>query len=70
MDEDPYMTVEWEPVKVTGQDIGKISHHSAFCVAPGKVVFYGGLVGEDSNSKIFLLDLNKHQVSTIPLKSE
>jgi len=60
MDEDPYMTVEWEPVKTTGNDIGKISHHSAVVCAPGKVIFYGGLVGEDSNDKVYLFDLMKH----------
>lgn len=68
MDEDPYLTVEWEPVKTSGQDIGKISHHSAIVVGPMKVLFYGGLIGEDSNNKVYILDLNKHVWSVIPLK--
>ena len=68
MDEDPYLTVEWEPIKTTGQDIGKISHHSAIVVGPMKVLFYGGLIGEDSNDKVYILDLNKHVWSVIPLK--
>jgi len=33
-----------------------------------KVIFYGGLIGEDSNSKVYMLDLNKHLWSVIPLK--
>lgn len=68
MDEDPYLTVEWEPVKTVGGDIGKISHHSAVVCAPNKVIFYGGLVGEDSNDKVYLFDLVKHSWSQIPLK--
>lgn len=60
MDEDPYLTVEWEPVKTGGQDLGKISHHSAIVCAAGKVIFYGGLIGEDSNSKVYCFDVNKH----------
>ena len=68
MDEDPYLTVEWEPVKTVGGDIGKISHHSAIVCAPNKVIFYGGLVGEDSNDKVYLFDLVKHSWSQIPLK--
>lgn len=70
MDEDPYLTVEWEPVKTVGGDIGKISHHSAVVCAPNKVIFYGGLVGEDSNDKVYLFDLVKHSWSQIPLKCD
>lgn len=70
MDEDPYLTVEWEPVKTSGTDVGKISHHSAIVVGPSKVIFYGGLIGEDSNDKVYHLDLTKHVWSIIQLKSE
>ena len=68
MDNDPYMTVEWQPVKCTGTGMGKISHHSAIVVSNSKVLFYGGLLGEDSNEKVYVLDLNRHHWSTVPLK--
>jgi hypothetical protein len=68
MDEDPYMTVEWEPVKTTGTGMGKISHHSAFVVSNSKVLFYGGLLGEESNEKVYILDLTRHHWSVVPLK--
>lgn len=55
-------------MKTKGPGIGKISHHSAVVCAPGKVVFYGGLVGEDSQDKIYVLDLKNNAWSIVPLK--
>lgn len=68
MDDDPYSSMTWMPVKTTGAGIGRISHHTACVVADAKALFYGGLQGEDSNDKIFALDLRKHTWSTVPLK--
>ena len=48
--------------------MGKISHHSAMVVSNSKVLLYGGLMGEDSNNEVFMLDLTRNHWSTVALK--
>ncbi len=60
--------VEWECVKATGKEIGKISHHTACLMNTKDVVFYGGLRGEDSNPLVYVLDLVKNIWTNVVLK--
>lgn len=39
-------------------------------VQDSKVLMYGGLMGEDSNTQVFMLDLNRNHWSTVALKGD
>jgi len=47
---DSYYPVGWESVSTEGRGLGKISHHTASVQSATEVLFYGGLLGEDSNT--------------------
>lgn len=68
---DPYHPVAWEPVQGKGQDLGRISHHSAIVFRDdADVIFYGGMKGEDSNPDIALFQTETATWSKVKLNGD
>jgi len=60
--------VGWEQVSTTGKDIGKISHHRCAKISPKEVLFSGGLRGDTSCQKVFVLNLLTNAWSNLKVK--
>lgn len=45
----------WEPLSPKGKGPGPISHHKC-AVFDDKMILVGGLIGDDSNSEIYMYD--------------
>jgi hypothetical protein len=54
--EDPFYPVSWEQIHTEGKGLGRISHHRASVQSATEVLFYGGLLGDESNNRVVSFD--------------